>query len=269
MKKLVSALLCCFLCLPLAGVPAEAEKTEEKCVSAPIYYQNFENCKVEDFTGENVLVKNNTPTSLKTSVKETDGNHSFFFSTRNKNNESQTLFKLYELPEGVTDFSVFMRVSFDSSRDNWSAKGTSRVGLAYAIKDGANYSYADLRYKGGDKSANLSRQVNEEATDVSNKVPEGSTSNGYEMDIAIDTVYEMAIAVKAGKISYYINGKLIRTDTEGNASAIDYIADGRGVGFYGAYTSVNIDEFRVYDSAYLPESYDALGGTPFAGDACK
>ena len=77
----------------------------------------------------------------------------------------------------------------------------------------------------------------------------------------------MAIAVKDGKISYFINGKLIRTDDEGTASSIDYIADGRGVGIYGAYTSVNVDEFRVYGSAYLPDGYDTIGGAPFAGDA--
>lgn len=266
MKRLIGILLCCFLLLPLAGVSAAAEETGAKRVPAPIYYQTFENCAVEDFMGEDVLIKNNTPKNLSTKISEKDGNHSFFFSTRNKNNESQTMFRLYELPENVTDYSVIMRVSFDSSRTNWSRSGTSRVGLAYAIRDGANYSYADLRYQGGTKSANLRRQLNETGT-ASNPADEGTTANKYSLTVALDTVYEMAIAVKDGKISYFINGKLIRTDDEGTASSIDYIADGRGVGIYGAYTSVNVDEFRVYGSAYLPDGYDTTGGAPFAGDA--
>ena len=266
MKRLIGILLCCFLLLPLAGVSAAAEETGAKRVPAPIYYQTFENCAVEDFMGEDVLIKNNTPKNLSTKISEKDGNHSFFFSTRNKNNESQTMFRLYELPENVTDYSVIMRVSFDSSRTNWSGSGTSRVGLAYAIRDGANYSYADLRYKGGTKSANLRRQLNETGT-ASSPADEGTTANKYSLTVALDTVYEMAIAVKDGKISYFINGKLIRTDDGGTASSIDYIADGRGVGIYGAYTSVNVDEFRVYGSAYLPDGYDTTGGAPFAGDA--
>ena len=126
MKRLIGILLCCFLLLPLAGVSAAAEETGAKRVPAPIYYQTFENCAVEDFMGEDVLIKNNTPKNLSTKISEKDGNHSFFFSTRNKNNESQTMFRLYELPENVTDYSVIMRVSFDSSRTNWSGSGTSQ-----------------------------------------------------------------------------------------------------------------------------------------------
>lgn len=259
----LTALALLALCIPASLAAGEPDR-----VPQPVYYQNFEDSRANRFMGSDVLIKNNSPKNLSTKISEKDGNHSFFFSTRNKNNESQTLFRLYELEETVTDFSAFMRVSFDSSRDNWSTKGTSRVGLAYAIKDGANYSYASLRYK-STASAALNRQVGEEGASVTNRVPEGSTDNGYTMDVAIDTVYEMAVVVKDGKLSFYINGKLIRTDADGNASAIDYIADGRGIGFYGAYTSVNIDEFRVYDCAYVPQDYDALGATPYTGDAAK
>lgn len=241
----LTALALLALCIPASLAAGEPDR-----VPQPVYYQNFEDSRANRFMGSDVLIKNNSPKNLSTKISEKDGNHSFFFSTRNKNNESQTLFRLYELEETVTDFSAFMRVSFDSSRDNWSTKGTSRVGLAYAIKDGANYSYASLRYK-STASAALNRQVGEEGASATNRVPEGSTDNGYTMDVAIDTVYEMAVVVKDGKLSFYINGKLIRTDADGNASAIDYIADGRGIGFYGAYTSVNIDEFRVYDCAYV------------------
>ena len=57
MKRLIGILLCCFLLLPLAGVSAAAEETGAKRVPAPIYYQTFENCTVEDFMGEDVLIK--------------------------------------------------------------------------------------------------------------------------------------------------------------------------------------------------------------------
>ena len=71
MKRLIGILLCCFLLLPLAGVSAAAEEIGAKRVPAPIYYQTFENCAVEDFMGEDVLIKNNTPKNLSTKISET------------------------------------------------------------------------------------------------------------------------------------------------------------------------------------------------------
>ena len=128
MKRIFACLTA--LALLALCIPASLAAGETDSVPQPVYYQNFEDSRANRFMGSDVLIKNNSPKNLSTKISEKDGNHSFFFSTRNKNNESQTLFRLYELEETVTDFSAFMRVSFDSSRDNWSTKGTSRVGLA-------------------------------------------------------------------------------------------------------------------------------------------
>ena len=271
MKKTLCLIMSLVLLLSCASIACFAADAANTTVPQPIYYQNFDGKAATEFQVGEILVKNNSPANLKVEIRG-EGNQELYFTTRNKNNQSQTIFQLFELPETVTEFSVFMRVRLDPDRTNWSTSGTSRVGLAYAVKDASCYSYQSLRFDnkddGTDNFVNLCRQLDENDEDTSNCVDEGTTKNNYKMtlDNTGATTYEMAIVVSGGKIYSYINGKLIRA-TEDGATSIDYIADGRGVGIYGAYAGGCVDEYRVYGEAFLPEGYDALTGPAYDGDA--
>lgn len=271
MKKLVSLMLCIAMlasCLALGMiVPFAAEEP------MPVYYENFSKTTADDLTAASVLVRNNSPSNLAVKVEpyyegeSETGSNMLYFTTRNKNNESTTVFKLYDLANTTTDFAMFVKVAFSSKRDNWS-NSSSRFGIAYnidgTIDNGETSGVVELRYNATSK---ILRHVTNTyvSTSSTNATAVGTENN--TLVVAIDTFYELGIVVSNGKLYTYLNGKLMGIGKDG-ATSIDYTKTASGIGIFAAYTSCLVDDVRVYDSAYLPAGYDALTAKAYTGDPC-
>ena len=263
-----------------ATVPALTANLSPDKVAAPVYYQNFATITKDELTADAMLLRNNSPSNLSVKVEpyfvgeETTGTNMMYFNTRNKNNDSHTVFKFYDLPETATNFAVYVKFAFSSNRTNWSTSSASRLGIVYniadgKIEDGESVDSIEFTYNKEDKLGVKALRAVKNTFNSATSTSAAQSGQYVETPIAaLDTFYELAIIVSEGKLYTYLNGKLMPLGAEG-ATSIDYTRTASGIGLFGAYTTCWIDDIRIYDSAYVADGYDALTASAFTGDACK